>query len=518
MKKLSADVCAVTHAGRVRRENEDNYSLNGKLTSTGELKKGSAYVQHMKEPFHISVCDGMGGESYGDVASSIAVEEIAKTAGNVFDSGDDFSFVISNALGDANDKICSEIMARGSRMGTTLAAVYVVKGKAICVGMGDTRIYHFSNGMLEQMSFDHTHAQGFVDAMAVSQDDAGMIPDAKRLTKHLGVFPEEATLSPNISVIDDVDNGDIILLCSDGLTDMVSDSEIQEILASGDNARDVTGRLIKKALEKGGKDNVTVVTAFMEAEETAVFMPIAEAMVGDSDPDYSEEYQSSYGDETTADGENAPSPYANVDSSIAKQPMDKLKIMKIAIIAIVALAVLTIAALVIKGVVSGKEEETTTTESTTEYVITTTEPVISEWDIEEETSEETTTEESTTEETTTTTTTTRRYSSTTRRYSTTRSSSTSRRASSSSSTSKPAESSSKTDTSSSSSESSGTVEDNSNSSVPSSESSSSSSESSSSSSESSSSSQPASSSESSSGSASSESGSSSNESATDNIV
>ncbi|MBQ4604015.1 MAG: serine/threonine-protein phosphatase, partial [Clostridia bacterium] len=294
MKKIRANVCAVTHAGRIRRENEDNYDLNGRMTSTGDLRKGSAFVQTMAEPFHLSVCDGMGGESYGELASGIAVETIAAHAANVYESGEDFSFAISNCLDDANSRICAEINARGKRMGTTLAAVYAVKGKIICTNIGDTRIYHYSKGVLEQISFDHTHAQTIVDAGEAAQNDIGRIPDAKRLTKHLGVFPEEATLSPNISVIDDVDNGDIILLCSDGLTDMLSDEDITAILSTGESSQDVASKLIRSALERGGKDNVTVMAALLDVEETAIFAPIAAAMVGDTDADYEEEYRNSF--------------------------------------------------------------------------------------------------------------------------------------------------------------------------------------------------------------------------------
>ena len=163
-------------------------------------------------------------------------------------------------------------------MGTTLAAIYVVKGKILCTNIGDTRIYHYSKGVLEQISFDHTHAQTIVDAGGAAQNDIGRIPDAKRLTKHLGVFPEEATLSPNISVIDDVDNGDIILLCSDGLTDMLSDEDITAILSTGESSQDVASKLIRTALERGGKDNVTVMAALLDVEETAIFAPIAAAM------------------------------------------------------------------------------------------------------------------------------------------------------------------------------------------------------------------------------------------------
>ena len=233
------------------------------MTSTGDLKKGSAFVQSMAEPFHLSVCDGMGGESYGDIASGIAVETIAAHAANVYESGEDFSFAISNCLDDANSRICAEINARGKRMGTTLAAIYAVKGKIICVNIGDTRIYHYSKGILEQISFDHTHAQTIVDAGQVSQNNISRIPDAKRLTRHLGVFPEEANLSPNISVIDDIDDGDIVLLCSDGLTDMLGDEDITAILSTGESAQDVASKLIKRALERGGKDNVTVMAAFI---------------------------------------------------------------------------------------------------------------------------------------------------------------------------------------------------------------------------------------------------------------
>lgn len=359
MKKLSADVCAVTHAGRVRRENEDNYSLNGRMTTT-DLRKGSAYVQHMKEPFHLSVCDGMGGESYGELASGIAVETIAEHAENIYDSGEDFSFAVSNCLEDANARICKKINEKGKRMGTTLAAIYAVKGSIICVNIGDTRIYHYSKGVLEQISFDHTHAQTIVDAGGVSQDNVSRIPDAKRLTRHLGVFPEESSLSPNISVINDVDNGDIVMLCSDGLTDYLTDSDITGVLSTSESPQDAAGKLVRMALERGGKDNVTIITAFIGAQETAIFAPRAAAMVGDTDADYEEEYLNSYGsNRTEIEGENV-SPYANADARAYIKPTDKMKIIKIvAIVAAVALVIVA-AALLIKAVLKSEQEEVTT--------------------------------------------------------------------------------------------------------------------------------------------------------------
>lgn len=405
MKKLSANVCAVTHAGRVRKENEDNYSLNGRLTSNGDLKKGTAFVQKMSEPFHLVVCDGMGGESFGELASGIAVETLSRNAKDIYASGEDFSFTISNSLDEANEKICKEITARGTRMGTTLAAIYAVKGSVICVNIGDTRIYHFSKGMLEQISFDHTHAQSIVDAGEAPQAKISSIPDAKRLTKHLGVFPEESNLSPNISVINDIDDGDVIMLCSDGLTDMLSDAEIAEIISKGENAQDVSGKLIRKALENGGKDNVTVMTAFISAVDTAVFTPIAEKMVGDKDADYEEEYRNSFKANQNDFDEEAVSPYANADARAYENGKDRSKIIKILVIILAALLLLVAAAAVIKIVLdkkAGSDDITTTEEATTynyqNYIPTLPTSEISTWSL--ETTGESTTEATTGEKTT----------------------------------------------------------------------------------------------------------------------
>jgi len=432
MKKLRANVCAVTHAGRIRKENEDNYNLNGRLTSTGDLKKGSAFVQSMSEPFHLAVCDGMGGESYGEIASGLAVETIAAHSSNVYESGEDFSFAISNCLDDANNRICAEISAKGKRMGTTLAAVYAVKGRIYCVNIGDTRVYHYSKGLLEQISFDHTHAQTIVDAGEVSQDNVNRIPDAKRLTRHLGVFPEEGNLSPNISVIDDVDDGDVILLCSDGLTDMLDDGEITEILSNGENAQAAASKLIRRALEKGGKDNITVMAAYMNVEETAIFTPIAAAVVGDSDADYEEEYRNSFGTNNQTpfeEEENYVSPYAKADARIANKKMtEKVKGLIIVGVAVAIVALIVIGAVIFKFVIgkdndgSGDSTSVTTTslyqfESNPLYVPP--ESVIQTWS--PETSTESTTAEETSSETTT------RRASTTKRPTTTKKPTTTKR-------------------------------------------------------------------------------------------
>ena len=178
MIKLKAAVCAVTHAGNVLSENEDNFVLNGRTTATGELKKGSAYMHNVYEPFYLAVCDGSGGER----ASDIACRSIIEHSKEVTEAGDDFGTPLATCLRDANQKICDEISASGTRIGTTVAAMYAIKGKLICVNVGNSRIYRFSDGALELLT-----------------DDSN--------SRNLGIFPDEAPLSPGVCVIEDSQDG-----------------------------------------------------------------------------------------------------------------------------------------------------------------------------------------------------------------------------------------------------------------------------------------------------------------------
>lgn len=413
MKKLRANVCTVSHAGKVRRENEDNYNLNGRSTANGELRKGSAYVQNLTEPFFMAACDGMGGESYGELASGVAVTTLTRHANSIYDSGDEFAAAISNCLNDCNARICAEMKERGKRLGTTLAAMFAVQGRCICTNIGDTRIYRYSKGILEQMSIDHTHAQTIVDSGEVPMDRIKSIPEANRLTRHLGVFADEAKLAPNIFVMDDIEDGDIILMCSDGLTDMVPDEMITHILSVSESAQEAASNLVRKALENGGKDNITVIVGFMGVEQTAIFTPIAKAMVGDRDADYEDEYMVSY-KHNKPDAPAARSPYENVDSNAAKGgKIDKTKLIMLICAGVGALLLIVLLAFGIKALVGGRDKDDEATSSTT--LPTTTQDVYV-WSSPDYSL---TTEESTTEESTSTSTTRKRTTTTTRRNTTT---------------------------------------------------------------------------------------------------
>ncbi len=342
MKKLKAGVCAVTHSGHVQTDNQDNFVLNGRSTASGELKKGSVYVCNAYEPFYLSVCDGMGAENVGGLASGIACDSLVSHARAVMEAGDDFGTPLANCLREANQKICDEINLRGSRIGSTVAAIYVMKGKVVCVNVGNSRVYRYANGNLEQLSVDHSDGQSASDS------------------RHLGIFPDEAPLSPNVCVLDDVNDGDIILLCSDGLSDLVSDAEISSILDGSENSQDASTRLVKEALRKGGKDNVTVISAFMKAEQTAGFTPKAQNVIGANDADYSEEYESNFGKEADRNAALAALRDDDDDDDDDSSAGAK-KILFMAGVILLSAALMVLIAFGVKNMLSGKlrKEQTT---------------------------------------------------------------------------------------------------------------------------------------------------------------
>ncbi len=248
----------MTHVGNVRASNEDNLYLDGWYPDRMETDSNCSQ-DHGGRCFHIirsdttgqgtgrdwhafAVSDGMGGERYGEVASRIAVETLAES------DGPGLSFRMDEFIQKANDRVLQEMSLRAvSRMGAAVAVLAITEGGAAVCNLGDCRIYRFDGTDLEQLSVDHR-----TNSPAIY---------AGTLTQHLGVPRDEFILEPHIVTGIPVKAGDIYLLCSDGLTDMLSDERIGQILESmADDAPErIAADLIGAALDRGGKDNVTVI-------------------------------------------------------------------------------------------------------------------------------------------------------------------------------------------------------------------------------------------------------------------
>lgn len=189
------------------------------------------------------VCDGMGGADYGEIAALIAVETMSEYWENA-------SSDICGCAQDANLKICSAIESNESkRMGATFAAALVEDNIAHIYNVGDSRVYLIHNNSITQLSEDHTYAQMLVNQGIITQEQAKMHNGRNVLTQHLGIFPDEMLIEAFCAEPIKLDLSDTLLLCSDGLTDMLSDEEILDVCCSNDEPSAKGNKLIGFALK-----------------------------------------------------------------------------------------------------------------------------------------------------------------------------------------------------------------------------------------------------------------------------
>ncbi len=234
-----------TNRGRIRPINEDAFLDQGNI---------GLWL----------VADGMGGHARGDVASRIIIEAFSDL--ETPSSLADFAVEVRTRLKHAHREVKRESEREGSRqiMGSTVVALIVYKGRWLCLWAGDSRAYLLRNDQLMQITKDHSIAQELVDLGKLGKKEMDRHPYANHITRAIGANPE-LILDERGSNLRD---GDIFLLCSDGLTKELSDREIMSVLASYE-ADEATRELIDLSLEHGGRDNITV--ALVRFEETTGF-------------------------------------------------------------------------------------------------------------------------------------------------------------------------------------------------------------------------------------------------------
>jgi protein phosphatase len=216
------------------------------------------------------VADGMGGHSHGEIASRIAVEAIRDFVRSTADQDKTWPFVydarlqrhsnrLKAAIRIAHDKVLRAIRQDGSLhgMGTTVVGILVQDGIAAVAHVGDSRAYRLRDGRLELLTQDHTWVNEQVVAGYLSEEQARSHPLKNVVTRALGGDSEVA-----VDVREwEVQAGDLFLLCSDGLTTMLGDAEIVELLRSQSDLDLACRTLVRSANARGGFDNVTVLLA-----------------------------------------------------------------------------------------------------------------------------------------------------------------------------------------------------------------------------------------------------------------
>lgn len=260
-KKAAIQGAAANNKGRVRGNNEDNLYFNGVYIHREKMDQGYLASEKFRTAVQLyAVCDGMGGADAGEEASYAAVKELSDKK-QEYQKADSKGMI--ELLRVLSDKIYKEAMERGQKSGTTIALMQIKGAKVTFVNIGDSRIYRLRNGVLKQISLDHSKVQRMVSMGILTPEQAKKDPARHVITQYLGMSPE-VKVSPYIISDEKLEQGDAYLLCSDGLTDMVEDSQIEEILKEKGKPQEAVTELVKAALRNGGRDNITAIVLRVE--------------------------------------------------------------------------------------------------------------------------------------------------------------------------------------------------------------------------------------------------------------
>lgn len=235
----------MTDRGCVRKENQDAFKIS--------TIDGADVVTAV-------LCDGMGGAQAGSVASQMACDAFMFHAANSIDEKStvkDMNAILTEAVRYANVKVYDKSFADFTcmGMGSTLVAIALNSKRAMICNVGDSRAYLYNGSTVEQITHDHSLVEEMVERGKITREEAESHPNKNVITRAIGV---EATVKCDIFDLK-LRDGDKVLLCSDGLTNLVSDEEIASVLMKNPELENASLKLVTLALQRGAPDNVTVV-------------------------------------------------------------------------------------------------------------------------------------------------------------------------------------------------------------------------------------------------------------------
>lgn len=236
----------ITDKGKVRKENQDSYIIEN-------CDRRNSVV--------IAICDGMGGAKAGDLASQLACKAFVSGVYEALISPKAFTEnqekILKASCADANGVVYeySGFDPNYNGMGTTLVGGIITKRRAHLVNIGDSRAYQLSRDGIYQITRDHSYVNDLIALGAITPEEALHHPKKNIITRALGV---DNSVEADYYIAD-LGKGDCILLCSDGLSNMVSDEEIYTAYKTNKKPEYICRSLMSMALERGARDNVSVV-------------------------------------------------------------------------------------------------------------------------------------------------------------------------------------------------------------------------------------------------------------------
>jgi protein phosphatase len=268
-KEPHLGIFSITDPGSRGRINEDSYEVKSFTISEDD-----------DTPVLLAViADGIGGHKAGEIASKIAVATIINSVAE--SDGSDPLWILKSALLEANHSITAEAEDDDSKrgMGSTVACAMIIDTAMYISTLGDSRIYLIRDNVIQQLNIDHTWVQEALEIGVINSDEARSHPRRHLIRSYLGssdpIHPdlrlyldpeenrEQAKANQGLPLVP----GDKVLICTDGLTDLVSDEEILQILNDGGNSQEHLQELVDLANDRGGHDNITITLLHSPGDE-----------------------------------------------------------------------------------------------------------------------------------------------------------------------------------------------------------------------------------------------------------
>ena len=269
-KRNHLNVATLTHAGMVGKNNEDRFTV-------------SSYIGQEEKPILFAiVSDGIGGHRAGEVAAELAVNYILEKISE--SDGRHPLEIMENAIHTASQAIASRSASQADQygMGATCACIWVEGDRLYTAYIGDSRIYLVRDGKIQRLTVDHTWVQEAIEKGVITPEQARDHPNVHVIRRHLGsVELPDVDFRLRLSREDDDEQGrknqgahlkpgDVLLMCTDGLTDMIWDDEILRLITTRNTLKSAAEDLVGQANERGGYDNITVVLIGVPKEKPVV--------------------------------------------------------------------------------------------------------------------------------------------------------------------------------------------------------------------------------------------------------
>lgn len=249
---MRISVVVATHKGNVRGNNEDNFYYPGSVISSEQNSYTDQIEYDTDNRMIFGVFDGMGGLNNGEVASGCAVDQF-----RIYDEKTD-TRSLDELLIEVNQCICKIMAGSFDKIGSTAVVISIKNGQYEVANLGDSRCYLLRDGIIKQLTEDHTQA-ALLKKIGLDTDGRAVGSNMNNvLTQYLGIPCEEFQIEP-YTIMGNTETKDLFLLCSDGLTGMVSEEDILKILSGEYDLKRKRDLLLKRALENGGNDNITII-------------------------------------------------------------------------------------------------------------------------------------------------------------------------------------------------------------------------------------------------------------------